>query len=751
MTEIDEARLLAAARAGEPLGGGGPRRSIAAGLLRQCCREHAADVDPRGLQLRNLHIRGQLDLAGIAVPFPLRFEQCTFEHAPVLPAADLLDLAIRACELPGLVANGLQVRRDLDLSGSRIAGAHKTSASITRTSAVWLCESSVGGRLLCTDTRIDGAGDRALQADRIRIGGSARMIGTFTALGEVRMIGARIEGALELTGAHFLAGQGLALDLEGAVIGGSLLMGQDPGGRFPVVRGRMDLGSASISGTLILQHAVIGEATPGQPHNGYKPAPPGTVIRAPRLLVGDAFTLERDCEITGGIDLAMAMLGSVSVGPQCTISSPGRTALGLASAQIGSQVRLDRQSTVRGTVRLGGAVVHGVLALHGSISEPERLSAVGCTAVTVNGAAYLDDLRIEGGRVNFTGATLGSLTAENAVLGNPGGESLCLSGATVGGSVRLVHGFRSTGTVVLTRARISGRLLLSGGSFTCPGAGGSHLPGCAIEAISASVEGGIDLGWAEISPAVDFTDASTSFLADDPRRWPPRYLVSGLSYTRFELPQGAAARAVWDDEARSEWLNGQQGFDSGPYEQAAKVFREHGYVRGAEQILIAQRRHARQVGRATASWPRRQLDRAYATVGYGYRPWRVLWLIGVLLVLVAVSLAGPAGQATMRASDGNGGVYSTAGLVVTPAGPAGPRLTASRSCGDGDIRCLNPVLYAVDTVVPLISLDQRSTWYPDPRVRFGEVMVWWLDLATILGWLLSSVFVLSLARLSRAG
>lgn len=104
----------------------------------------------------------------------------------------------------------------------------------------------------------------------------------------------------------------------------------------------------------------------------------------------------------------------------------------------------------------------------------------------------------------------------------------------------------------------------------------------------------------------------------------------------------------------------------------------------------------------------------------------------------------------MRASDGNGDVYSTAGLVVTAAGPAGPRLHASRSCGDGDIRCLNPALYAVDTVVPLISLDQRATWYPDPRLHYGEFMVWWLDLATILGWLLSSVFVLSLTRLSRA-
>jgi hypothetical protein len=53
-------------------------------------------------------------------------------------------------------------------------------------------------------------------------------------------------------------------------------------------------------------------------------------------------------------------------------------------------------------------------------------------------------------------------------------------------------------------------------------------------------------------------------------------------------------------------------------------------------------------------------------------------------------------------------------------------------------------------VVPLVSLDQRSTWYPDPNVRDGAFMQWWLNAATLLGWLLSSIFVLSLARLSRS-
>ena len=513
----------------------------------------------------------------------------------------------------------------------------------------------------------------------------------------------------------------------------------------------MDLASASISGTLIMQHVVIGEDPPGQPHSSYKPARPGTVIRAQRLTVGGQFTLERDCEITGGIDATMGTLGSVSIGPRCTISSPGHTALSLASAQVGSDVRLDPEATVAGTLRLGGAVVHGALALHGSVSHPEHLAVIGGSAITVDGSVFLEDLRADGGRINFTGATMGSLTAANAVLRNPDGDTLSLSGATVGGSVRLVDGFTSVGTVVLTRARIGGRLLLSGGSFTCPAAGGGYQHGCAIESISATIDGGLDLGWGAASPAVDFTETKTSFLADDPARWPQRYAMSGLIYTRFELPQGAPPRAVWDEAARCAWLDRQLVFDSGPYEQAAKVFRDHGYIRGGEQILIAQRRKARQASRATASWPRRLPGAAYAAVGYGYRPWRVLWLIGVLLVLVALTLTVPAGRAVMRASDGNGYVYSTAGLVLTPAGPASNGLTARRSCGDGDVRCLNPELYAVDTVVPLISLDQRATWYPDPQVRYGEVMVWWLDLATILGWLLSSVFVLSLARLSRSG
>ena len=126
--------------------------------------------------------------------------------------------------------------------------------------------------------------------------------------------------------------------------------------------------------------------------------------------------------------------------------------------------------------------------------------------------------------------------------------------------------------------------------------------------------------------------------------------------------------------------------------------------------------------------------------------------LAVLLVPVGASLDLRASQATLRATNGNGDVYSTSGALVAAANRAAPgpgsgsNPLRADACGDGEVRCFSPVLYAIDTVVPLS--DRLGT--PDPYVPGGQLMLWWLNLATLLGWLLSSIFVLSLARLSRS-
>jgi hypothetical protein len=301
----------------------------------------------------------------------------------------------------------------------------------------------------------------------------------------------------------------------------------------------------------------------------------------------------------------------------------------------------------------------------------------------------------------------------------------------------------------LSRSQIGGRLDLAGGIFRCPSLATANTEGAALQAVSARVNSGMNLAWAHISPAIDLTDTFTTVLQDDPATWPERIFISGFTYDRFDLPSTSTAgkaRKIWDWRRRLAWLRSQAEYDAGPYEQAARVFRQHGYTYGAEQLLIAQRTEARRAEGIRRALSRSTLDGLYGlTVGYGYRPGRVLWFILLLLTLVSVSLSLPGVEATMRASD-EGEVFSTTHLVSSddaePPDFNGP-------CGDGRLRCFNPVLYAVDTVIPLMSLDQRATWYPDHTRPNGWPVEWWLNFSTVVGWVLSSIALLSFARLAR--
>jgi hypothetical protein len=76
---------------------------------------------------------------------------------------------------------------------------------------------------------------------------------------------------------------------------------------------------------------------------------------------------------------------------------------------------------------------------------------------------------------------------------------------------------------------------------------------------------------------------------------------------------------------------------------------------------------------------------------------------------------------------------------------------APDGCGDGQVRCLNPVFWAVDTVVPLVTLGQRSTWYPpQPRRGVGNRRGHLAQHRDALGWVRSSIFLLSFTRLARS-
>ncbi|HEV7827082.1 MAG TPA: hypothetical protein VGP02_19500 [Mycobacteriales bacterium] len=719
--------------------------------VREACLAAAVDGDPFGIRLANAEVTGELDLRAAHVGVPVHLTGCTFTDAPAVEGADLHELIITASpRLPGLLANGVRVRRNLVLSGCVIRGAHRTSASLTRPAAVWLTEADIGGRLLAVGTRIDGLGGRAMQCDRTKVAGDVRLVHGFLATGEVRLLAMQLAGSLDLRGASLLPHDGRALDLAETVVGGSVFVLSGPGPWMrPRIRGRVDMGRTTVHGRLVIRNADLEAAAIGSGIHDYTIEEPGTrrFLFAPRLTVHGECVIDGETVIRGGLFLHGAeLVGGLRLDGG-TIWNPGDIALDLSHVSLGAGLDL-RDALIEGTVELENARVDGSVDLTGAqLTLPHRHTCLDAVGVRVEGDLLLCGATARGGRLDFRGASLlGAVDAKGATLSNPGNFTLNLNHAHVGGNVRLHDGFTSVGLVALNRSVIEGRLRCDGATlaWTAPPPDAPPLVndrGSAFEAISAVVRSGIDLGWRIRDGAVDFTDARTGYLADDPAvDWPRRAYLSGFVYERFAPPSFREGGGVSDARTRGAWLARLEPYDPRPWEQVARVLRAGGDHSGAEDVLIAQRRRARQLEQRR--W-RRIVDRLLdGTVRYGYRPQRALAIMLVLVAAVAVSLAVPAARATMRATD-------PSGVVFTPDGPAERAGAAPPgACGGGRVRCFQPVLYALDTVVPIIDLKQRSTWYPS-RDRGGTPMEWFLNACTMLGWAASTVFALSFTRLGR--
>jgi hypothetical protein len=127
--------------------------------------------------------------------------------------------------------------------------------------------------------------------------------------------------------------------------------------------------------------------------------------------------------------------------------------------------------------------------------------------------------------------------------------------------------------------------------------------------------------------------------------------------------------------------------------------------------------------------------------GYGYRPLRALIPLAFLVVAVAGPLLPTSWNQVMRATDPAGVVYTPRGeLNLIESGQM-----THETCGKGKVRCFNPWLYAIDTVVPVVDLKQRSTWSPSIDAGGGSMLAW-VNAATVAGWAISSLLVVGLAR-----
>jgi hypothetical protein len=128
---------------------GVPAQVIRAGCVRLQGGPHRF-----GVRLIRARITGELDLSAMTFDAPLDFVGCRFDEAIHADGASLHSLSVRGkvhlrddwmpgpltSTLPGLIANGLHVRRNIDLSGTLVSGVHRSTASVAMTSAIWRTE-----------------------------------------------------------------------------------------------------------------------------------------------------------------------------------------------------------------------------------------------------------------------------------------------------------------------------------------------------------------------------------------------------------------------------------------------------------------------------------------------------------------------------------------------------------------------------------------------------------------------------------
>lgn len=270
-----------------------------------------------------------------------------------------------------------------------------------------------------------------------------------------------------------------------------------------------------------------------------------------------------------------------------------------------------------------------------------------------------------------------------------------------------------------------------------------------LTAREATVAAGLRLLWSRVEGYVNLSGLHTSRFTDNPEIWPDSFSLSGMQYT--ELGEKPASRGG-DVKRRLRWLGGQDPFDIGPYQQLASIYGRYGHRRQAQKILIAGRNLGRRTDVDTAEgWTKltRRLARWLIApfdlaTGHGYRPQRAATILALLIATAFLIVSIPSNQLLLRTSDETGDVY-------TPYGALGPTSgdSASGACGGGEVRCFQPTAFAVETVLPLISFSQTSTWYVGEESAQGRILRATLSVLTALGWLVSSIFVLSFARVLR--
>lgn len=388
--------------------------------------------------------------------------------------------------------------------------------------------------------------------------------------------------------------------------------------------------------------------------------------------------------------------------------------------------------------RLGNLVLAESHLMQGLDGERlETRGSVSLAGAVTRGRVLFHETRL-GGDLDCGGARMACEDFALVADGMVARGGLSLRGAEIEGTVRLV-GARLGSDLSCTRARIT-----------------ATVGGKALACDSARIEGMFYLrDGAKIAGEIDLTGAQIGAINDDEASWPESLILDRCRYGAF------LGRAPVDGAARLRWLALQRPQDYGldfwpqPHEHCAQVLRESGSVTEARKILIAKERLQRAARRDRLRRAHLYEDAAVlalrdgllaATVRYGRQPllafvWLLaLWALGTAIFGQAARLGEvkPNLPQVLRAPewvdcDADGARRLPGQASQLDCFRAQPEARAYPT--------FNAVIYAADTLFPVVSLEMQAYWLPDDSRPFGRLARWYLWLHVALGWALTLLAV----------
>jgi len=491
--------------------------------------------------------------------------------------------------------------------------------------------------------------------------------------------------------------------------------------------GRIDLSGAAMDYLFIVSHCYILQgidisyarvnflALDGS-HIGHDGDPEAVAFLGDSLIVRGSVFFRDGAKFVGATRLLGAEIGG-------QLNCRGSSFINLASDAFNADQIIVKGSVFfsdgarfEGVTRLSGAKIGGQLTCSRSSFINPLDVAFGGDGMTVKGSVRFDGKALFEGETRLLDAKIGGeLNCQTSSFINF--TCLAFNGdrMTINGSVFLSDSAKFKGMISLCSAQIGSQLALDKGVFLNNGDKALNLQ-------SVIVKNQLLLNKiSDIKGDIVLTDGSVSTLKDDAEYWKNnnRIFLKGFTYKRIECDDDH--KELLTAEARLQWLAFQEGFHPQTYDQLARAFRNMGQEREAQDVLIAKNRRKRKdMNRVLQIW-----DFLFdISTRYGYSMNRLFWTSIVFFIA---------------------GIF-----IFCIANDQGIMHFPSSTLHQADLE-FNSVLYSLDTLLPIVDLNQEKYWVPvyQAESAWSQITYVYLPIQILMGWFLTTMLLAAITGLIR--